>query len=600
MDSKKKNIYISSAILAFLICVSSFLITSLGYADGLFLSYFKDIRVLLYNFIPIYLIIILLSFLFKSHRASFLVTSILINLGAYVNFIKIIYREEPLYARDLFIASEGMAMAKKYDLYFNSANFKVFFASIIISIVIFVLLKKISFSYSNNLKKAAAFLAAFIAFTGLFLFNFDSYHKIGNKSGLYLWIEVDGYQSKGFFYPFMYSIKSTKPYKYKNYDKKKAKSIYESYDYVPIEDGKRVNVVAVMLESFKDFEKYESEDMIFDKDPYKYFHELKKESYSGNILVNSFGGGTFLTETNFLTGYKNCPRFDRETVSYVQYLKNEGYTNYAFHPNVGNFYNRKNVYPRLGFHEFYNYDNAFNSYGEELLKDDEFFKYMTNKYEEKEENKPYFFFGVTYQNHGPYTTDPIREDQKYIRWNDSYDEAWYNYFNRYLSGIDSTSESLKVLTDYFKKTEEPTVLILFGDHSPSMGDNKICFDMFNIKHSVDSTEGIINVYETPYIVWANDSAKEAIGKDFVGVGPDLEVAFLMSHVFEYMGWEGHQYNQFLNDLTKDITILKESWFKVNGEYTNKPDDEAKEKIDEFKNMEYYMSHFLDGKNKIDD
>lgn len=598
MQSNKKNIYISTAILSLFICISSFLITSLGYSDGLFFSYFKDIRVFIYNYIPIYLIILILTYAFKSNRGAFLTTSILVNLGSYVNFIKIIYREEPLYARDLFIASEGFAMAKKYDLYFNSINFKIFFASILLSIIIFVLLKNLEFIYESIVKRTVTYLIILVSFMFFGIFNFNSYHEIGKYSNLYLWIEVDGYQSKGFLYPFLYSIKSTKPYKYKNYNEKKAKEIYEKYNYIPIEDGKRVNIVAIMLESFKDFEKYESENMIFDKDPYTYFHKLQKESYSGNLLVNSFGGGTFLTETNFLTGYKNCPRFDRQTESYAQYLKNEGYTNYAFHPNVGTFYNRKNVYPRLGFDEFFNYDNTFSKYGEDLLKDKEFFDFIINTFDEKEDNKPYFFFGVTYQNHGPYTTDPIREDQVYIRWNDSYQQQWYNYFNRYLSGIESTSNSLEMLTNYLEKSNEPTVLILFGDHSPSMGDNKICFDMFNIPHEVDSTQGIINVYETPYILWANNTAKEVLDKDFKGVGPNLEAAFLMSHIFEYMGWQGNQYNQYLNDLTKEISILKESWFCVNGEYTNKPDENAKIKIDEFKNMEYYMSHFLEKqKNK---
>lgn len=595
MEIKNKDLYKKSLLLSIFILITSLLITSIGYKERLFLSYFKDIRVLIYNFIPIFLIIIIFAYILKSLSKSFLITSIVINFGAYVNYIKIIYREEPLYARDLFLTTEAFTMAKKYDLNLDSKNFLVFILAIAISIYLYNKLKDYNFDLEFRFRDAGITFIIFILMVFSLLFNFNTYHKIGAASGLNLWMELEGYQSKGFVYPFIYSIKSTKSYKYKNYNKKRAEEIYNSYEYKNIPEDKKINVVAIMLESFKDFKKYENEDMIFDKDPYEYFHKLQQESYAGNILVNSFGGGTFLTETNFLTGYKNTPRFDKKTISYPQYLKEQGYTNYAFHPNVGTFYNRKNVYPNLGFDKFYEYDETFKNINKNILMDNDFYTFIKEKFSEKEANKPYFYFGVTYQNHGPYTKDAIRDDQKYIRWNDSYSEEWYNYFNRYLSGIESSSNAMKDLVDYYSNTNEPTVLILFGDHSPSMGDNKVCFDMFNIEHGVDSTQGIINLYETPYIVWANNSAKNTLGKDFVGVGENLEAAFLMSSIFEYMGWEGNQYNQFVNSTRKDISILKESWFCINGEYTDKPNEESLKKIDDFKNMEYYTSHLLDKK-----
>ena len=58
MEIKNKDLYKKSLLLSIFILITSLLITSIGYKEGLFLSYFKDIRVLIYNFIPIFLIII--------------------------------------------------------------------------------------------------------------------------------------------------------------------------------------------------------------------------------------------------------------------------------------------------------------------------------------------------------------------------------------------------------------------------------------------------------------------------------------------------------------------------------------------------------------
>ncbi|MBP2025404.1 LTA synthase family protein [Peptoniphilus stercorisuis] len=595
MEGKKNsNIYIYSLFLALIICISTLLITALGYnIDNLFVSYFKDFRVFLYNYILIYLFILTITFLTRSLRISFILNAILLNIGSYANYIKIIYREEPLYAVDLLIAKEGLTMAKKYDLNFSSINFLVLIVSMIFSFYIFYKMKDYIFDYNNYRKRTLYSFLILVFFIYFIIFNTDKYHALGKKSGANTWVEIEGYESKGFVYPFIYSIKSTKNYKYKDYDEKKAEEIYNSYNYEHIPEDKKVNIVAIMLESFKDFSVYQSEDLVFQKDPYEYFHKLQRESLSGNLLVNSFGGGTFLTETNFLTGIKHTPRFNKKTWSYPMYFKNEGYKNIAFHPYIGTFYNRNNAYKNLGFDEFYEYDKTFKDINESILCDVDFYNFIVNKFSEKDENQKAFNFAVTYQNHGPYSKEKASEENTYIKWKDSYSEEWYNYFNNYLTGIHSSSNALEILVDYFSSINEPTVLILFGDHSPSMGDQKICFDMFNINYDPSKNEGMENVYTTPYVVWANNSAKRTIGKDFVGDTRTLEPALFMSNIFKYMGYKGDNYNQFLQDTSKDINIIKETWFSVNGEYTKNPSDEAMEKINNFRNMEYYMSYLLD-------
>ena len=591
---KNNKLYIKGLFLSFIILVSSLLITSVGYSKGLFVSYFTDIRVLIYNFIPIYALIIILAFVLRNLRLSFLIVSIIVNIGSYVNYIKIIYREEPFLARDIKLFSEAFAMSKKYSLNLTSANFIIFVFSVVLSMYIFKIMKNDEIVYENVFKNIVAVIAVFAVFIFGFIFNYDSYHVIGAKSGLSMWTEPESYQSKGFVYPFIYSIKYSREYKYPNYNKKIAEEIYNSYEDKNIPEDKKVNVIGIMLESFKDFSVYQSEGLVFEKDPYRYFHKLQSEAISGNILVNTFGGGTFVTESNFLSGYRDCPSFSRPVMTYPRYFKDQGYETCAFHPNVGSFYNRNHAYPNMGFDQFYEYDNTFKDLNDQILSDNDFFNFILEKYNEDEARKD-FYFAVTYQNHGPYPKTDISPEETYIKWNDKYDREWYNYFNHYLNGISFTSESLKILTDNLRYSKKPTVLILFGDHCPSMGDNKICFDMFDVNYDGDTTEGIKNLYSTPYIVWANKSAKRQIGRDFIGQGKDLEPAFLMNEVLNYMGIEGNQYNQFLTDFTKDFTVAKVHWFCVGGEYKEELNEYEKKELDKFKNVEYYTSHLLDRK-----
>ena len=82
---------------------------------------------------------------------------------------------------------------------------------------------------------------------------------------------------------------------------------------------------------------------------------------------------------------------------------------------------------------------------------------------------PYFNLSVTYQNHGPYTTNKLF-DVPYILEQDNYTEYEYNIFNNYLSGIKKTGEELEKLIKKVNDLDEPCVVVAFGDHKPWLGE----------------------------------------------------------------------------------------------------------------------------------
>lgn len=359
-------------------------------------------------------------------------------------------------------------------------------------------------------------------------------------------------------------------------------------NYSDIPENQKVNIISIMLESYNDFSKFEGVE--FGIDIYENFHQLQKESIHGNLIVNVFAGDTINTERAFLTGYFNHPKYFKKTNSFVWYFKEQGYKTEAMHPITGSFYNRRNVNEYLGFDSFDHYDNKYSFIQEGYLEDYYFFDYIIEGFKNsKKNNQPYFNFTVTYQNHGPYSAEKYTE-KEYLKKKSNYDEANYNIINNYFIGIYKTDQAIKKLVDYFRNEEEPTIILIFGDHNPWLGKDHTGYDMLNINLDLSTVEGFVNYFETPYIIWANDGAKEMFNKDFTGEGNTVSPNLLMAELFQHLGWEGNEYMKYLLNMKEKFDVNHKLYFKENGQYKEELSPENKELWDNFVNLEYYYSH----------
>ncbi|UHR02444.1 LTA synthase family protein [Peptoniphilus sp. GNH] len=587
------------AILAALVTSLCLYIGSYEYSSGIFINYYRECKIFLINFAIIYLIMLILTFLIRSAALGYFLTSAIFLAAAYGSYLKVLYRSEPLYFSDFSLFQEATTMMGKYSLRFEE-NLYIMIALGALILLPTIGLLFIKFSYTGKAITALIMTFAFVVFVKTLVYDDNLYYTLGKESGLNEFIEMDSYMSKGFAYPLFYSLKNVGGYKYDKFDKQEARETIKAYSSYDIPADKKVNIMMVMLESFKDFSIYKNEKLEFTKDPYKNFHELMQEGIVGHLIVNSFGGGTFLTESNVLTGYKNLPEFKNPAPTYVSYFKDNGYTTHAFHPYVGTFYNRVNKYPKMGFQDFKNMDNYFKNIKDEILSDQEFFPIILEDYKNTlSEGKPIFSMSVTYQNHGPYYSDGLYGEDSLVVKKDNYPEKWYNYFSNYMSGIAWTDQSLKILKDELEKSEAPTMLVLYGDHSPSAGPDKIMFDMLGINKDLASDDGYENIMSTTYVIWANPALRKMYGKPFQEAGQDLEPAFLMPKIFEELGYKGNEYNQFLTDFSKKCTVLKDQKAKIDGRWISKTknadeneDQKLLEKIShEYFNTEYYMEKF---------
>lgn len=216
------------------------------------------------------------------------------------------------------------------------------------------------------------------------------------------------------------------------------------------------------------------------EDPIPTFRKLMKEYSSGYYKVPSVGAGTANTEFESITGmsmhyfgpgeypYKSILRETTcESAPYV--LKNLGYTTHAVHNNEANFYGRRSIFPNLGFdtftsEEYMARENEKNPNGwvkDEVLTD-EILKCLDST------EGPDYVYTISVQGHGAYPDEQILEDPE-ITVSGAPTEEENNKWEYYVNEIHEMDNFVKELTDKLADYPEDVVLVMYGDHLPTMG-----------------------------------------------------------------------------------------------------------------------------------
>ncbi len=574
------------ALLSFVI-MSVTLVFSTKKIDAIFLSYYRSFFLILLNYIPILLLMLLTYIISKNMIVSYYFTSFLYISFSFANHYKLTYRNDPFMFYDIFLAKEAFIMSKQYTYSLSIIKLIVLLIAFVVIPLIIYLLKvsKINIRKFTALKYSILIMITMVLLYSTVYSSAKIYNNIGDFSKVNKWIEVENFQVKGFVYPFIHSSTNYQTKKPDNYDKSKAQSILNSYDSKDIPKDKKVNIISIMLESYADFSVFD--DLDFNIDIYKNLHEIYEESYHGTIVSSSYAGGTNIPEREFLTGLFLQPNYRGLTNSHIWYLKNQGYYTEALHPSYGSFYNRINVNKNLGFDEYYNIENRY----DEIIYNDLFFKDIIQSYENsKKKDMPYFNFSITYRGHGPY---PIEEKQvDYLKKKDSYNDTTYSIANSYFQTVYETDIELKKLIDYLRDDQEPVVLVVFGDHKPGLND-LYGLENLGINIDFDEPEGFHNVYSTPYFIWSNNKAKDVIQDVKIGKGKDLSCSFLMSEVFEYIGIKGNSYMQYITDVKQSYNVLTTNYIQKNGVYEKEYLTEHTDEYNNIFNVNYYYGKYFD-------
>lgn len=585
---KKIFRYVLPIILSIFLLPISFTFTT-AYLDTVMIgNYLSDIKLLILNLLPILLIIFILLFATKRLWISFSLTSILVFIIGIINKTKLYYRDDVFKIEDITLFKEALLMTSRYDIIIRWYTV----VCILLCFLIILLLKK---DYKKlNLKNRYSIpitilllIISFFAYQKIYT-NAEIYNSVGNTENINVWIETRQSQIRGLIYPFIYSSTEIINSEPDGYNEEEAEEILSNYSYDNIPEDQKVNIIAIMLEAYNDFSKFDS--ITFTDDVYEKLHKIQENSLHGSIIVDIFGGGTVSTERHFITGFYEFPSFRRETNSYARYFKEQGYVVEAMHPIYGAFYNRNTVNASLGFDAYWNYENRFNIYNGwgGYANDSELYSEIVKSLEETNKNgNHYFNFSVTYQNHGPYESNTLIES--YIK-NKEYSDVTFNTINNYLKGIKDSNEALYNLFEYLDNYDEPTILIFFGDHNPYLGDGTYAYDELGINMDLSTIEGFENYYSIPYVIHANESAKEIFDKDFTGELDTISPNYLMNELFEYIGYEGNEYLKYTSEIKKQIDVINPIYYKEEGEYISSSNSNYQNMIDEFIKVNYYWAN----------
>ena len=326
----------------------------------------------------------------------------------------------------------------------------------------------------------------------------------------------------------------------------------------PLEDGQPVtpvNLICIMNESLAELKT--AGDFTTNTEYFPFMDSLEENTVRGSLCVPVFGSMTSNTEFEFLTGDSmallpaNSIAYQfnvkPDTYSMVSTLKDQGYYSVAMHPYPGENWNRVECYQNMGFDAFL--DQEFYEGSEELrnyVSDEADYQKLIQVVEAKEnpEDK-LFIFNVTMQNHGGYegTYDNFEQEV----WLTGEYEGKYPKTDQYLSLMKRSDQAFQYLVEYFSLTDQPTMIVMFGDHQPSVED-EFYDDIAGMPSSEVPAQEHLMWYETPFIIWTNYSMPSGnMGR--------LGAVYLSSEVLWRANLEMTPYNRFLLAMREEIPVV---------------------------------------------
>lgn len=548
----------------------------------MFFAYFGSPMIVLLNLLPP-LIILFLAYLVGGRAwIAFLISSFIVLALSVIDFFKVQVRSEPLVITDFALTEEVGTVTAGYVLPFN---WKIIVAVVFIligTVMSAVFLKYKPGGRTRLFSSAVIVIISAIAYVTLYTSD-KIYQKNEAAYSINIWSDSEKSIARGFVYPFIYNIHDKSSNPPEGYKTGKAAEMLASYAHDDIPDEKKVNIISVMLESYSDLSQLGVIE--FKQDVYGPLHALQAESVYGSLVTNTFAGGTTNSERSYLTGFTCLGDFQTMSNSYVWYLKSQGYSTEGFHAGHDWYYDRVNVNKNLGFDSYY----FLEDYDTEDRSDEYFFSKVFELFNARGDGMPYFSYNLSFQNHGPYDSE-IECPTSYIEQN-GLKKSSFNILNNYLDGIADTTERLADFIGNFRELDTPVVIVIFGDHMPWLGNSYVVYHELGVNIDLSTEEGFYNFYSTPYLIWANDAAKEVLGNDFSGYGGKFSPCFLMNKVFELCSWEGNSFMKASNELRETVDVVSsDGYFTENGVLNTELSGNTRGIYKSYEIIEYYCQH----------
>ncbi|WP_324656007.1 LTA synthase family protein [Bacillus cereus] len=568
---------------------------NMSFIEAMNWIYFYNMQFIL-SFVVIYAIYILVYNLIGKVFLSMVLTSCTLVILCIVNYLKLIFRGDPLYPSDFTQITHMQSVIPMVMDYFSWSYIFVIILSIVACIVAGIYMRR----DIQNVKIHLGIRALLVVGSIFVLYAYGNFantfmNKVFQKSGVdfVLWNQNENYASNGFVLGFISNLDTTVMEKPKNYSKENmlqiANDINKQYsgNIGSQKKKEKPNIIFVMSESFWDPTKVTN--LSFSEDPVPNLHHYIENFPGGQTISPTFGGNTANVEFEALTSYsmsllkpgsipyQQVITNKKEIPSIPTALKKEGYYTSAIHSFGRTFFKRDDVYKVLGFDKFNAEDTMENvdidgDYISDLAMSKEIIAEL------EKQKQPTFIHAVTMQNHFPFTEGRFGENL--IEISGLENEESKGELETYTEGLRRSDEALQYLIEQLDNFDRPTLLVFFGDHLPSLGTNKSFYKENGYITNEKTPNERLAMAQTPLLMYANFD----MPNDNLGLVSPIHFSNL---IFDYAGLNKSLFYQFLSELYKEIPVLRDE-LKVdkNGEVINDLTKKQKEMLEQYKMLQY--------------
>ncbi len=532
-----------------------------------------ELPIIALNLAFYYLLYGLILVLSKRSFISLSLGSLLVMIVGLVDYYVIQFRSVPLYPWDIFSVGTAMSVSDNYSYSLDKE------AMMIVAGFILLILVGLFTRWRLPMKNRQYHLLSVLGVLTLWALYGTSVQmpEVHDAVGFYEYHFTPNsfYQLNGFAVSFISNMQYLDVSKPADYSVKKVEEIMEPY----AEEGEKKevggadlvypNIIVVMNEAFSDPAVLGDFETNVDYMPY--IRSMTENTVKGNLMVSVKGGNTANTEYEFLTG-NSMAFLPAGSIPYQQYIRGEmpsvasqlgnlGYETFAIHPYRANGWNRNKVYEYFGFNTSY-FRESFSEAPiiREYTSDLGTYQKIVDIYNSKESGQPMFVFDVTMQNHSSYSKeyDNFTPDVEVLGANGS-----AKLLERYLSLIKISDEAFAQLVEYFSMVDEPTVILMFGDHQPADWVVAPIYSMNGITDQNSWSESAER-YQVPFVLWANydideEAIEQEISYDFSKYGT-LSVNYLSTILFEAVGLPMSPFQLYMKDIMKDFPIMTANMF----------------------------------------
>ncbi|PQZ55863.1 phosphoglycerol transferase [Bacillus sp. MYb209] len=557
--------------------------------------YYYNMRFIL-SCVVIYAIYILVYNLLGKIFLSVILTSCTLIILGIVNYLKLIFRGDPLYPSDFTQITHMKSVIPMVMDYFSWS----YILGVIVSIVACIIAGMYIRKYIQNVKIHPGIRVLLVVGSVFVLYAYGNFtntfmNKVFQKSGVdfILWNQNENYSSNGFVLGFISNLDTTVIEKPKDYSEENmlqiANDIKKKYssNIGKQKQKEKPNIIFVMSESFWDPTKLT--DLSFSEDPLPNLHHYIESFPGGQTISPTFGGNTANVEFEALTSYsmsllkpgsipyQQVVTNKKEIPSITRELKKEGYYTSAIHSFGRSFFKRDDVYKVLGFDKFNAQDTM-----EDVEVDGDYISDLSMSKEIiaelEKQKKPTFVYAVTMQNHFPFTEGRFGGNK--IEISGLENEESKAELETYTEGLRRSDEALQYLIEQLDNLDRPTLLVFFGDHLPSLGTNKSLYKETGYITNEKTPSERLAMAQTPLLMYANFD----IPNDNLGL---VSPIYFSNLVFDYAGLNKVPFYQFLSKLYEEIPVLRDE-LKIgkDGEAIKSLTEKQKEMLKQYEFIQY--------------